>query len=114
MPEAVCDPQAAKSTPRADSLCLSLLLSPSLTCLHQLMDTLAEIEERHNAVQEIEAQLQELHQMFLDMAVLVDSQGELVHDIENQVSDAKEHVEKGTEQLVVARKTQLNTRKVGG
>ena len=65
-------------------------------------------------MQEIEAQLQELHQMFLDMAVLVDSQGELVHDIENQVSDAKEHVEKGTEQLVVARKTQLNTRKVGG
>lgn len=76
------------------------------------MDTLAEIEERHNAVQEIEKQLQELHQMFLDMAVLVDAQGELLDDIEGQVTSAVDHVSEGTKQLVVARKTQLNTRKV--
>lgn len=77
----------------------------------QLMDTLAEIQERHNAVQDIEKQLLELHQIFMDMAVLVESQGELLDNIEVQVGQAVDHVQYGTKQLVEARKTQLNTRK---
>lgn len=51
-----------------------------------VMDTLAEIRERRDAVQELEASLQELHQIFLDMAVLVEAQGEMVDNIEAQVS----------------------------
>ncbi|CAI7771309.1 unnamed protein product [Closterium sp. NIES-54] len=77
----------------------------------QLMDTLAEIQERHSAVQDIEKQLLELHQIFMDMAVLVESQGELLDNIEVQVGQAVDHVQHGTKQLVEARKTQLNTRK---
>ena len=50
-----------------------------------VMDTLAEIRERRDAVQELEASLQELHQIFLDMAVLVEAQGEMVDNIEAQV-----------------------------
>ncbi|GJP60332.1 hypothetical protein CLOP_g17536 [Closterium sp. NIES-67] len=77
----------------------------------QVMDTLAEIQERHSAVQDIEKQLLELHQIFMDMAVLVESQGELLDNIEVQVGQAVDHVQHGTKQLVEARKTQLNTRK---
>ncbi|XP_047952502.1 syntaxin-121-like [Salvia hispanica] len=75
------------------------------------MDTIMEIQERHDAVKEMERNLMELHQVFLDMAVLVQSQGEQLDDIESQVNRASSFVRGGTEQLQVARKHQKNTRK---
>ena len=51
-----------------------------------MLDTLAEINERHEAVKELEKSLMELHQVFLDMAVLVEAQGEMLDNIEQQVS----------------------------
>lgn len=41
----------------------------------QVMDTVIEIQERHDAVMEVEKGLLELHQIFLDMATLVEQQG---------------------------------------
>lgn len=75
------------------------------------MDTIMEIQERHDAVKGIERNLMELHQVFLDMAVLVESQGEQLDNIQNQVERASSFVRGGTQQLVVAKKTQRNTRK---
>jgi t-SNARE complex subunit (syntaxin) len=49
------------------------------------LDTLAEIQERNRAVKDLEASLLELHQIFLDMAVLVEAQGEMLDNIEKQV-----------------------------
>ena len=51
----------------------------------QVQDTLAEIEERGEAVRELEKSLLDLHQIFLDMAVLVEAQGEMLDNIEAQV-----------------------------
>ena len=51
----------------------------------QVLDTLAEIEERGEAVRELERSLLDLHQIFLDMAVLVEAQGEMLDNIEAQV-----------------------------
>ncbi|XP_074370765.1 putative syntaxin-131 isoform X3 [Apium graveolens] len=48
----------------------------------QIMSTVAEMQERHDAVREIERKLLELQQIFLDMAVLVDSQGDMLDNIE--------------------------------
>jgi hypothetical protein len=45
-------------------------------------DTLADIRERHEAVRQLEGSLLDLHQVFLDMAVLVDAQGEMLDSIE--------------------------------
>ncbi|XP_073043461.1 syntaxin-121-like [Primulina eburnea] len=77
----------------------------------QVMDTIMEIQERHDAVKEMERNLRELHQVFLDMAVLVQSQGGQLEDIESQVNRANSFVRGGTHQLEVARKHQKNTRK---
>lgn len=77
----------------------------------QVMDTIMEIQERHDAVKDMERNLRELHQVFMDMAVLVQSQGEQLDDIESQVNRANSFVRGGTEQLQVARKHQKNTRK---
>ena len=52
-----------------------------------MLDTLAEVQERHEAVKELEKSLMELHQVFLDMAVLVEAQGEMLDNIEQQVGN---------------------------
>jgi syntaxin 1B/2/3 len=49
-----------------------------------VLDTVQEIQERHSAVKDLERQLLGLHQIFLDMAVLVEAQGEMLDNIETQ------------------------------
>lgn len=51
----------------------------------QALDAMAEIQERHEAVKDLEDSLADLHQIFLDMSVLVDAQGEMLDNIEQQV-----------------------------
>ncbi|KAK9206261.1 hypothetical protein WN943_016536 [Citrus x changshan-huyou] len=77
----------------------------------QIMDTLAEIQERHDAVRDLERKLLELQQIFLDMAVLVDAQGDMLDNIESQVSSAVDHVQSGNTALQKAKKLQKNSRK---
>jgi len=76
-----------------------------------ILDTLTEIQERHAAVEQLEKSLYELRQVFLDMAVLVESQGAMLDSIEAQVAKSVEYVAKGTEQLVQARELQRSSRK---
>ncbi|CAA0818798.1 Syntaxin-121 [Striga hermonthica] len=71
----------------------------------------AEIRERHEAAAELERNLRELHGVFLDMAVLVEAQGEQMDDIERQVNRASSYVRGGARQLEVARKHQKSSRK---
>ncbi|KAH0468793.1 hypothetical protein IEQ34_002025 [Dendrobium chrysotoxum] len=77
----------------------------------QVIDTLEEIQERHDAVKEIEKKLLELHQVFMDMAVLVEAQGEMLDNIETQVANAVNHVQNGTEALQTAKSLQKKSRK---
>uniref|UniRef100_A0A1D1Z974 Putative syntaxin-131 n=1 Tax=Anthurium amnicola TaxID=1678845 RepID=A0A1D1Z974_9ARAE len=77
----------------------------------QVIDTLQEIQERHDAVKEIEKKLLDLHQVFMDMAVLVESQGDIIDNIESQVMNAVEHVQSGNEALQTAKSLQKNSRK---
>ena len=77
----------------------------------QVMETIREIQERHDAVKEIERNLLELNQIFMDMATLVEAQGEQLNDIEQQVNKATSFVERGTHQLRIAKNRQRNTRK---
>ncbi|XP_058006024.1 syntaxin-132 isoform X3 [Hevea brasiliensis] len=77
----------------------------------QVLNTLEEIQERHDAVKEIEKKLLDLHQIYLDMAVLVEAQGEILDNIESQVANAVNHVQSGTTALQNAKKLQKNSRK---
>ncbi|XP_062112407.1 syntaxin-121 [Humulus lupulus] len=77
----------------------------------RVLDTIKEIQERHDAVKDMEKNLKELHQVFLDMAVLVQAQGEQLDDIESHVARANSFVRSGAQQLQTARKHQKNTRK---
>ncbi|XP_031391754.1 syntaxin-132-like [Punica granatum] len=77
----------------------------------QIMDTVAEIQERHDAVRDLERKLLGLQQIFLDMAVLVDAQGDMLDNIETQVSSAVDHVQSGNTALQRAKSLQKNSRK---
>ncbi|VFQ91518.1 unnamed protein product [Cuscuta campestris] len=77
----------------------------------EVMEAVAEIQERHAAVKEVERSLNELNQVFVDMAVLVERQGADLEGIESHVNRASSFVRGGTQNLQVARKRQRNTRK---
>ncbi|KAM2229644.1 hypothetical protein ACFX1S_014149 [Malus domestica] len=76
-----------------------------------VLDTIQEIQERHDGVKAMERNLNELHQVFMDMAVLVQAQGEQLDDIQGHVERANSYVHSGTQQLQKAKFLQKNTRK---
>ncbi|GMH15796.1 hypothetical protein Nepgr_017637 [Nepenthes gracilis] len=76
-----------------------------------ILDTIMEIQERHDAVKEIEKNLVELHQVFLDMAALVEAQGQQLNNIESHVAHASSFVRRGAVELQVAREQQKASRK---
>ncbi|XP_019192879.1 PREDICTED: syntaxin-132-like [Ipomoea nil] len=77
----------------------------------QVLNTLEEIQERHDAVKEIERKLLDLHQIYLDIAVVVESQGDFLDNIESQVRNTVDHVHMGTDALQTAKNLQRKSRK---
>ncbi|XP_047662353.1 syntaxin-1A isoform X2 [Tachysurus fulvidraco] len=69
-----------------------------------------EIETRHNEIIKLENSIRELHDMFMDMAMLVESQGGLVNNIESNVRDAEEYVERAKENTKAAIKVQKTSK----
>lgn len=77
----------------------------------KVLETVVEIQDRYDAAKEIEKSLLELHQVFLDMAVMVEAQGEQMDDIEQHVLNAARYVKDGTKQLHTAKDYQRSNRK---
>ncbi|MCO5547583.1 hypothetical protein L7F22_001034 [Adiantum nelumboides] len=76
-----------------------------------IINTIEEIQERHDTVKEIEKNLLELHQIFMDMDVLVDTQGLQLTTIQDAVNRTRSFIERGTKRLASTKKLQKNTRK---
>uniref|UniRef100_UPI003AB01C61 syntaxin-2-like n=1 Tax=Centroberyx gerrardi TaxID=166262 RepID=UPI003AB01C61 len=56
---------------------------------------LNEIESRHQDIVRLESSIRELHEMFADIAMLVETQGELMNSIEKNLTSAAEYVDTG-------------------
>ncbi|MCO5599952.1 hypothetical protein L7F22_054059 [Adiantum nelumboides] len=65
----------------------------------KLEATLHQIEERNASVRHLEESLLALHQIFLDMAVLVDVQGDELNDIERNMLESMSFIKIGAEDL---------------
>jgi len=63
----------------------------------QAKQSLADIEARHRDIIKLENSIRELHDMFMDMAMLVESQGEMIDRIEYNISQAVDYVETARE-----------------
>ncbi|XP_020595981.1 syntaxin-124-like [Phalaenopsis equestris] len=77
----------------------------------EILDAISEIQERHDAVKEIEKSLLDLHQVFLDMAVVVEAQGQQINDIESHVARASSFVRSGVAELEQTKGYQKRSRK---
>ncbi|XP_063352849.1 syntaxin 3b isoform X1 [Pelmatolapia mariae] len=72
---------------------------------------LNEIEARHKDIVRLESSIKELHDMFVDIAMLVESQGDLVENIEQNISKSVDHIEAAKEQTKKAVRYQTKARK---
>uniref|UniRef100_A0A665WMM8 Syntaxin-2-like n=1 Tax=Echeneis naucrates TaxID=173247 RepID=A0A665WMM8_ECHNA len=70
-----------------------------------------EIESRHKDIIRLESSIRELHAMFMDMAMLVETQGDMVNNIENNVSNAAEYIVRAKEETKKAVRFQKKSRR---
>ncbi|CAB3371128.1 Hypothetical predicted protein [Cloeon dipterum] len=79
----------------------------------QAKQTLADIQARHADIIKLENSIRELHDMFMDMAMLVESQGEMIDRIEYHVEHAVDYVQTATQDTKKALKYQSKARRGG-
>ncbi|XP_029194330.1 syntaxin-1A-like isoform X2 [Acropora millepora] len=80
----------------------------------QARQALGDIEARHRDIINLEKSIQELHEMFLDMAMLVESQGEMIDRIEYNVEQAVDFVQSAKSDTKKAVKYQSKARRDQG
>lgn len=69
------------------------------------------VADKYQDVLALEASVAELHQMFLDFALLTEQQGELLDQIEFQVKSASDFIDEGNQDMVQAIEYQKSIRK---
>ncbi|KAM8923909.1 syntaxin-3 isoform 3-T3 [Pelodytes ibericus] len=72
---------------------------------------LSEIESRHRDIVRLESSLKELHDMFMDIAMLVENQGALIDRIENNMDESVGFVERAVADTKKAVKYQSDARR---
>ncbi|XP_070759843.1 syntaxin-2 [Enoplosus armatus] len=72
---------------------------------------LNEIESRHQDIMRLESSIRELHAMFMDMAMLVETQGDMVNNIEKNVFNAAEYICSAKEETKKAVRYQKKSRR---
>ncbi|XP_069713391.1 syntaxin-3 isoform X2 [Phaenicophaeus curvirostris] len=72
---------------------------------------LSEIEGRHKDIVRLESSIKELHDMFVDIAMLVENQGGLLDNVEQHMLRTAEHVERAAQQTKQAVQYQGQARK---
>jgi t-SNARE complex subunit (syntaxin) len=69
------------------------------------------VADKYQDLLTLEASVAELHQMFLDFALLVEQQGELLDQIAYQVQQASDYIDEGNTEMVGAIEYQKSIRK---
>lgn len=77
----------------------------------QAQDSLRYVEGRHRELLKIENSVNELHQLFSDMAALVNAQGEYIDNIESNVAQSSEFVVQANKDLAGALRRKNRNRK---
>merc|ERR1712226_880869 len=77
----------------------------------QARQALDDVQQRHQEILKLENSIKELHDMFMDMAMLVESQGDMVERIEYNVGQSVVAVKKANVELTGAIKHQTAARK---
>jgi len=92
---------------RAENLNISILESPD-----KAMQDIDELTKRRDQFLDLERAIEEIRDLFIELADLVRDQGDLVNNIEYNVGQANVNVEKGTRELGDALSYKNKTRKM--
>jgi len=74
-------------------------------------DMVLDIESRHSDILQLERQVLEVQELFLDLANLVSLQGEVIDSIETHIVTAKAHTENAADEMASAEDYQKKARK---
>lgn len=77
----------------------------------QLRNGLEDLKSRNNDIKKLEESIIQLHQLFMDMQILVEGQGELLNDIEYNIEGTKGATVAAHQELVQAREHQKSANK---
>uniref|UniRef100_A0A8B9G9S1 Syntaxin-1A n=1 Tax=Amazona collaria TaxID=241587 RepID=A0A8B9G9S1_9PSIT len=95
-----------RSTLLSGPVFLQIIMDSNIT-----KQALNEIETRHSEIIKLENSIRELHDMFMDMAMLVESQGEMIDRIEYNVEHSVDYVERAVSDTKKAVKYQSKARR---
>jgi len=89
------------------------LLSDKLTGAGhiKLQNTVSDLEDRYKDIVKLENSVNQVHKLFMEMAVLVQHQGEIIDNIELNIKEAKGHCIKAEKHLVDAKNNIISARK---
>ena len=76
-----------------------------------IRNTYQNVADKYQDVLTLEASVAELHQMFMDFALITEQQGELLDQIEHQVKSASDFIEEANTEMVEAIEIQKSIRK---
>jgi len=90
----------------------SLLVAQKMNGTHcMLIEELDRIKDKHQDILRLERSMADLLQMFNEMAVLVESQGDMIDNIQMHVQNTVKYTAKAEKELVTARKYQKSNMK---
>eukprot|EP00958_Prasinococcus_capsulatus_P008790 scaffold870_cov393-Prasinococcus_capsulatus_cf.AAC.20 len=68
------------------------------------------LEEREAGIEQIQRDVQDVHEVFKDLAILVNEQGGMLEDIESNIVAAEDHIQGGNQAIEKAQKYQKSAR----
>jgi len=77
----------------------------------KIRNAVADIQDKYKDIIKLEKSVAMIHQMFIDMQMLVQAQGEMLDNIEINVGEAKDYVVKANKQLASAKKDHIRSKK---
>jgi len=77
----------------------------------KVRNAVSDIQDKYKDIIKLEQSVAMIHQMFIDMQMLVQAQGEMLDNIELNVQDAKDYVVKANKQLASAKKSHIKYKK---
>lgn len=73
---------------------------------------LRDVQSRHQDIVKLEKSIAELHEMFQDIAMLVDAQGEILDNIERNVGTALQYTKQAQSNVISAKNAKRRNMKV--
>ena len=76
-----------------------------------LQNAVADLEERHKDIKNLEKSILQVHNLIIDLSKLVQLQGEMIDNIDVNIQKAKNYVHKGEKNLIKAKENMKKARK---